>query len=178
MDRVHHEQDEKQLLVHSRNVNNVAKIQAAHNALVNRKPAKRKHEECGPKRMREDEQCVQDLVACMQEFDSFPFDPASPILRTLQSAMPATDELIAAGEDKLTSFLLERVFSKDTSIYASVPLSKRLTFAKGTTTTKPGEDLKAKAMEMGRDALKAVINLVDVSNLVDLTELLEHRVVE
>lgn len=166
-------------------MNNVAKIRAAHNALVNRKPAKRKHEECGPKRMREDEQCVQDLVACMQEFDSFPFDPASPILRTLQSAMPATDELIAdfnsalaAGEDKLTRFLRERVFSKDISIYASVPLSKRLTFAKGTTTTKPGEDLKAKAMEMGRDALKAVINLVDVSNLVDLTELLEHRVVE
>ena len=178
-------QNEKQLLVHSRNVNSVAKIRAAHNALANRKPAKRKHVECGPKRMRADEQCVQDLVACMQEFDCFPFDPASPILCTLQSAMPATDVLIAdfnsalaAGEMKLTRFLRERVFSKDTSICASVPLSKRLTFAKGTDTTKPGEDLKAKAMEMERNALKAVINLVEVSELVDLNELLEHRVVE
>ena len=45
-------QNEKQLLVHSRNVNNVAKIRAVHNALANRKPAKRKHMECGPKRMR------------------------------------------------------------------------------------------------------------------------------
>ena len=99
--------------------------------------------------------------------------------------MPATDELIAdfnsalaAGEEKLTRFMRERVFSKDTSIYDSVPLSKCLTFAKGTGTTKPKEDLKATSMEMERDALKAVINLVEVSKLVDLTELLEHRVVE
>ena len=101
-------QTEKQLLVHSRNVNNVAQIRAAHNALANRKETKRNHTECGPKRMREDEQCVQNLVACMHEFDSFPFDPASPILRTLQSTMPAYNELVAdlkAGEEKLTSFL-------------------------------------------------------------------------
>ena len=104
-------QNEKQLLVHSRIVNNVAKIWAVHNALANRKPAKRKHAECGPKRMREDEQCVHDLVACMHELDSFPFDPISPILRKLRSAMPASDELnadfnsdLASGEEKLTLF--------------------------------------------------------------------------
>lgn len=176
--------NEKQLLVHSRNVNNVAQIRAAHNALANRKEAKRKHVECSPKRMREDEQCVQDLIACMHEFDSFPFNPASPTLRTLQSAMPASDELIAdfnsahaAGEEKLTSFLQERVFSKKTSLHAPIPLSKRLTFAKEPK-EKPGEELKAKAAEMERSALKAVINLVEVSQLVDLSELLAHRVVE
>ncbi|KAK1896051.1 U3 small nucleolar RNA-associated protein 10 [Dissostichus eleginoides] len=80
-------QNEKQLLVHSRNVNNVAQIRAAHNAFANRKKTKRKHTECGPKRMREDDQCVQDLVECMHEFDTFPFDTASTTLRTLQSAM-------------------------------------------------------------------------------------------
>ena len=83
-------QNEKQLLVHSRNVNNVAQIRAARNALANRKQTKRKHTECGPKRMREDEQCVQDLVTCMHEFDSFLFDPASSTLCTLQSAIIAT----------------------------------------------------------------------------------------
>jgi len=174
------------LLVLSRNVNNVTKIRSAHNALANRKPPKRKHTECGPKRMREDEQCVQDLIACMQEFDSFPFNPASPILRTPQTAMPASDELVvdldsacAAGEEKLTNFLRDRVFSKHTSIYAPVPLSKRLTFAKMTTTKNPGEeDLKTSASEMERSALKAVIELVEVSELVELSELLEHRIVE
>lgn len=178
-------QNEKQLMVHSRNVNNVAQIRAALNTLANRKVSKRKHKECGSKRMQEDEQCVQDLVACMHEFNSFPFDPSSPTLRTLQSAMPASDELIAdfnsahaAGEKKLTSFLQERVFSKNISIYACVPLSKRLTFAKMPVTEKCGEKLEARAAEMERSALKSVIDLVEVSHVVDLTELLEHRVIE
>ncbi|KAL8563863.1 hypothetical protein ACOMHN_034242 [Nucella lapillus] len=56
-------QNEKQLLVHSRNVNNVARIRTAYNVMANQEHSKRLHEECGPKRMREDEQCVQDLVA-------------------------------------------------------------------------------------------------------------------
>jgi hypothetical protein len=99
--------------------------------------------------------------------------------------MPASDELVAdfnsacaAGEEKLTHFLQERVFSKNTSIYASIPLSKRLTFTKETNTKKPGEDLKARAAEMERSTLKAVIDLVEVSELVGLPDLLEHRVVE
>jgi hypothetical protein len=60
-----------------------------------------------PRGNTEGEQCIQDLVACMHDFDSFPFDPAT---RTLQSAMLAYDALIAdfnsanaAGEEKLTS---------------------------------------------------------------------------
>ncbi|KAK1877064.1 U3 small nucleolar RNA-associated protein 10 [Dissostichus eleginoides] len=178
-------QNEKQLLVHSRNVNNVAQIRAAHNALANRKKTKRKHTECGPKRMREDEQCVQDLVECMHEFDTFPFDTASTTLRTLQSAMPASDELVAdfnsahaAGEKKLTHFLEERVFNKNTSLHAPVPLCKRLTFAKALSKEKPSDELKAKAAEMERSALKAMINLVEGSQLVNLPELLEHRIVE
>jgi hypothetical protein len=177
--------NEKQLLVHSRNVNNVARIRLSLNAQVNRKKLKSKHTDCGPKRMREDEQCVQDLTACMLEFNSFPFDHSSPTLRTLQSAMPASAELVAdfnsaqsTGEEKLTSFMRERVFSKNTSLHAPVPLNKRLTFAKMPDKEKPGEELKAKAAEMERSALKSVINLVEVSQLVDLNDLLEHRVVE
>lgn len=177
--------NEKQLLVHSRNVNNVAQIRAAHNTLANRKEHKKKHTECSSKRIQQDEQCVQNLVASLDEFDSFPFKLASLTLRTLQSAMPATDELVAdfnsaqaAGELKLTGFLRERVFSKNTSLYAPVPLSKRWTFAKGPGKEKTGVDIKVRAAEMERKAFNAVIDLVEVSELVDLTELLEHRVVE
>ncbi|CAL8328785.1 unnamed protein product [Merluccius merluccius] len=128
--------------------------------------------ECGPKRMREDEQCVQNLVACMHEFDSFPSDPATPTL------IADFNSAHAAGEEKLTSFLRDRVFSKNTSLHACVPLSKRLMFAKGACTEKPVEELKARAAEMEWSALKAVINLVEVSQLVNLPELLEHCVVE
>ena len=129
--------------------------------------------------MREDE---QDLIPRMHELDSFPFDPASPTLRTLQSAIPSSLLLIvdfnsahAAGEEKLTSFLQDRVFSKNTSLHARVPLNKRLTFAKEPRTEKPEEDLKARTAEMEQSALKAVTNMVEVSQLVNLPELLEHR---
>lgn len=93
--------------------------------------------------------------------------------------MPASAELIAAaGEEKLTRFLRDWFFSKNTSLHACIPLSKRLTFAKAPCTKKPGEEFKARAAEMERSALKAVINLVEVSQLLYLPELLEHRVVE
>ena len=119
----------------------------------------------------------------MQEYEYLPFDPTLPTLRTLQSAMPTSGKLVAdfnsapaAGEETLTSFLRERVFSKNISLHASVPLSKRLTFAKEPGATKPGEELTA--TEMGRTALKAVINLLEISQCVDLPQLLEYRVVE
>ena len=119
--------------------------------------------ECGLKWMRKDEQCVQEL------------DPASPTLCTLQSAMPVSGKLTAdfysvcaAEEEKLTSFLRKRVFSKNIPLHASVSLSKRLTFAKEPGTKKPGEELKATAAEMERTALKAVINLVEVTQIVEL----------
>ena len=106
--------NEKQLMVRSRNVNNVVHIRVANDNLANRKVIKRKHTEIGPTRMQKDEQCVQDLVACMNDFNSFPLDPSSPTLRTYQSAMPASDELVAdfnsahaAGEEKLICFFCE-----------------------------------------------------------------------
>ena len=102
--------------------------------------------------VKEDEQCVQDLVISFSEFDSFPFSPCSPVLRTLQSAIPASDKLIAdlnsasvAGEEKLTIFLRDRVISKKISIHEPVPLSKHLTFAKDSSNEKPRENLKLRA---------------------------------
>ena len=53
-----------------------------------------------------------------------------------------------------------------------------MTFAKAPDKKKPGQDLKARAAEIERTALKVVIDLVEVSQLVDLSELLKHCVVE
>ena len=79
----------QKILVHSRNVNNVAQIGATHNALASQTHNKWKHTDFGQNRLRQDEQYVQDLIACMHEFDSFPFNPTFPTLSTLQSGMPA-----------------------------------------------------------------------------------------
>ena len=51
-------------------------------------------------------------------------------------------------------------------------------FAKAPDNKKPRLDLKARAAEIERTTLKAVIALVEVSQLVDLSELLDHHVVK
>jgi len=62
--------------------------------------------------------------------DQILFNPSSPVLCTLQSAIPASEKLIAdfnsayvAGEEKLTTFLQDRVFSKKNSLHEHVPLN-------------------------------------------------------
>ena len=123
--------NEKQLLVHSLNVNNIARIRAAHNASANRKKPKWKHTECNPKRMKEDEQCVQNIVACLNEFKAYPFNPDLPALRTMQSGVPAPQVLVtdfktahADGEERLGIFLVERIYNKTKSIHARMTLMK------------------------------------------------------
>ena len=154
-------QNEKQLLVHSRNVNNVGRIRAALNDKANRKAPKRNYVECSPSRMRVDEQCVQNVVACLQEFDAYSFDPASPTLRTLQTGLPASNELVASfssphalGEEKVNTFLQERVYSKNTSIHAPISLTKCLTFAKEASPSKAGENNKAKEVKWNKKPLR------------------------
>lgn len=114
-----------------------------------------------------------------------PSDSASPTLRSLQSAMPVTDEffaylnsVVAAGEEEMTIFLRERKFGKNTSLYASVPLSKWMTFARAPDKKKPGQDLKERDADLEHIALIGVIDLVEVCQPVDLSELLEFRVLE
>ena len=82
------------------------------------------------------------------------------------------------GKEKLISFLREQVFSKNISLHAPIPLSKHLMFDKGPGTKKPRKELKARDAEVEQRTLKTVIQLTEVSQLVNLSELLEHRVVE
>ena len=177
--------NEKQLLVHSKNVNNIAKIRAAHNAAAKCKKPKWKHSECNPKRMQEDEQCVQNIVSCLDEFEAYPFNPDLPTLRTMQSGVPAPQVLVddfktahSDGEERLGIFLEERIYSKNKSIHALVTKMKRKTFVNTSEELHGKQDLKTKTAEMEQIALKSVIDLVERSEIVDLNDLLEHRVVE
>ena len=120
----------------TRNVNNLGRIRAALHNQLNRKQLSRKHNECAPARMCIDEQAVQDLISCIRELDCFPFEPASPTLRTLQYAIPAPTALIryfnAAkkdGESQLKAFMDERIYSKEKSIHDQIKRNSRLPFA-------------------------------------------------
>ena len=173
--------NEKQLMVDTRNVNNLGRTQAALHNQVSRKQLSRKHNECAPARMRRDEQAVQDLVSCFREFDCFPFDPASPTLRTLQSAIPAPPELIRDfntaqqdGEFRLKAFMDERIYSKQKSIHDRIKRNSRLTFSTAPVSKSTGEILKVKQGEMESKALASVVNLVDISGMLLLSEVMKH----
>ena len=78
-------QNEKQLFSTTRNANNFARVKSTVKQSLKCQRHHRKHVECQPARMRKVEQAVQDLLACMKDFEAEPFDISSPMLRSLQS---------------------------------------------------------------------------------------------
>ena len=107
--------------------------------------------------MHVDEQAVQNIISCVEEFICYPFDAASSTLRTLQSAIPASPELIRDfstarqdGESKLQSSLDNRLYAKEKSPYDRIKHSCRLTFVSSRDSKVTGEHVKLKQGEMER----------------------------
>jgi len=121
-------QNEKQLFSTTRNANNVARVKATVNRNLKCQRRHRKHVECQPARMKKDEQAVQDLEACMAEFDAEPFDKSKPTLRSLQSGLVASPELVKDlktalqdGQTQAKSLLQERVFTQHNASHHNHP---------------------------------------------------------
>ncbi|MPC31492.1 hypothetical protein E2C01_024783 [Portunus trituberculatus] len=64
--------------------------------------------------MKKDEQAVQDLQHCMKEFSTEPFGKSSPSLRSLQSGLVASPQLVQHfntafqdGQDQVETLLNE-----------------------------------------------------------------------
>ena len=114
--------NEKQLFSTTRNVNNISRIRST----IKHNP-KKKHIECQSSRMKKDERAVQDIETCLEEFDKKLFEASNLILRTLQSAIVASDKLIAdlnktiSEGDERMSFLNKRIYSKKSSICDTIP---------------------------------------------------------
>ena len=127
--------NKKQLLVYSRNCDNIPCIRNAAHRHIGTKQGAYKHTESSPQRLNEDEQDAQDFLKCISEFGCFPFDPATPTLPTLQYVIPTSDKLIADlkseanGKATLMKFLEERVFTKIKSVFDPVPENKCLIIA-------------------------------------------------
>ena len=65
--------NEKQLLVHSRNCNNIACIRDTIHRHIGSKKGAYKHTESSPRRLKEDEEVIQNLLNCINEFELFSF---------------------------------------------------------------------------------------------------------
>ena len=123
--------------IYVRNVNNVNRIRDLMlNHAKYKKSKKTKHIDCSKSKLKTDEKAIQDISDCFKEFKCDPFDLTNTQIRSLQSGIPASDELVADlksaksdGEKMVQKFIDERVFSKKSSLNDRIPRSKRLNFA-------------------------------------------------
>lgn len=176
-------QNEKQLFSTIRNVNNVARVKAAVKRNVKCERRNRKHVECQPARMKKDELAVQDLQHCMKEFSAEPFDNSSPSLRSLQSGLVASPQLVQDfntafqdGQDQVETLLNERVFTKTQPLTATIHKNKRQNFASEQICAPAGTSMKVAQME--RSGLAALVDLAEGSGMFPLESALEGRVTE
>ena len=66
-------QNDKQLFSTTRNANNAARVKENMKMYLNSKRHNQRHVECHPARLIKDEQAVQDLLTCMDEFNADAF---------------------------------------------------------------------------------------------------------
>ena len=119
-----------------KNANNTSTFR---HSLENQKDSiksKNKHKENVKSRLRIDEQCVQDIMALVSEWECDPFDLQQQSLRSLQ-ASKASKELVedfetaySDGEQLLEESINDRLLSKSKSIFDTFSKNKRKTFAK------------------------------------------------
>ena len=117
--------NEKGLMVHIRNINNVNLVRNSLTNLiceVNLKGAG--HKENTRPRRRLDEKAVQDVIALMQEWGCEPFDLSQQQLRTFMSGELADERLVndfetahKDGEAEIRKNFGQRLFSQEASIY-------------------------------------------------------------
>ena len=174
--------NEKQLFTTTRNVNNISRIRSTIKRNLKKKHRGIKHVECQRSRLKKDERAVQDIKSCLEEFETMPFVTSNPVLRTLQSAIVASDELIddlkkaiSEGDEQILLFLNERVYSKNSSIRGTIPKNKRIDFSNDFLQQRPGGK-REKANQMERDGLLSILNLAEKNNIIDLVELLRNRI--
>ena len=133
--------------------------------------------------MMKDEQAIQDLQACMKAVDADPFDISSPTLRSLQSGLLASAELVddlktalPDGQVQVESLLQEQVFNKTKPLTATIQRNKRRNFTSEPICIPSGATIKLAQME--RSGLAALLELAEGSGLIQLDSVLERRVTE
>ena len=144
------------------------------------------HAENSTSRLRIDEQAMQDLSSCINEFDCDPFDLTKPTLRSLQSGMIASEELVEDfetahddGEALVKKFFDGRMFSTEKSFNATISRN-----ARGNFNRPPAGEIEPKASVsrtavMENKAMAEVISLVEKCDVkLNLVQIMEYCVTE
>ena len=134
--------------------------------LADLKASSNEHKENTNKRVPRDKQAVQDLDKCLDEFGCDPFDLSKPVLRSLQSGMVASDELVkdfetahANGKLRVPSFVKERMFSDEKGFNDTVHRNSRRNFNNPPAVTGTSEVKVTKTDAMENKAMSQIISL-------------------
>ena len=154
--------NEKGLMVHIRNVNNVNLVRNSLTDLIcDVKLKNAGHKENTKPRRRLDEKAVQDLIVLMREWGCDPFDLSQQELRTFMSGELADDKLVndlesahEDGEEVIRKNFEQRLFHKEASIYDTLHRKNRSTFI-----NKPKNDSKENSRTMETQAAMNIIDL-------------------
>ena len=164
-------QNDKLFFSTTRNANNVARVKVAVTCTLKCKLRHKKHVDCKPARMKKDEQVIQDLQACITEFDANPFDESKPTLRTLQSGLIALSKLILDMKQRQAKTLLQaRVFTKTQNTSATIHKNKRRNFSHENISSQ--SDVPIKVSQMEKSGLAALLDLMEGSGVIQLDDAL------
>ena len=146
----------------------------------------RYHAEISTSRLRIDEQAMQDLSSCINEFGCDPFDLSKPTLRSLLSGMNASEELVKDfetahddGEALVKKLFDERMFSTEKSFDATISRN-----ARGNFNRPPAGEIGPKASVsrtavMENKSMAEVISLVDKCDVkINLVQIMGYRITE
>ena len=177
----------KQMLLSSvRNANLINRIRACLHAIANMEETSRCHAENSTSRLKIDEQAMQDLNNCINEFDCDPFDLTKPTLRSLQSGMIASEELVQDfetahddGETLVKNFFDKRMFSAEKSFDATISRNARGNFNRPPAVEIGPKASVSRTAVMENKAMAEVTSLIQNSDVkINLVQIMEHRITE
>ena len=178
--------NEQMLLSHVRNANLINRIRVCLHVIANMEETSRCHAKNSTSRLMINEQAVKDLSSCINEFDCDSFDLTKPTLRSLQSEMIASEELVKDfktandhGEALVKKFFDVRMFSTEKSFNDTISRN-----ARGNFNRPPAGEIGPKASVsrtavMENKAMAEVISLVEKCDVkLNLVQIIEYRITE
>ena len=169
------------LCANIKSTNYINQLRVKLHYIADMKSYKSGHKENTASRIKLDELGVQDIDACIVDFNCDPFDPENVQLRSLQSGQLVSkeveDDLLSAyedGETKVKEFFEEHIFTRIKE--CGISKCNRKTFLNDNNNKKVSV-AKCKTAQMENDAMLRVIPEYCGTD-VTLIDILENRVID
>ena len=173
--------NEAMLCANIKSTNYINQLRVKLHYIADMKSYKSGHKENTASRIKLDELGVQDIDACIVDFNCDPFDPENVQLRSLQSGQLVSkeveDDLLSAyedGETKVKEFFEERIFTRIKKW--GISKCNRKTFLNDNNDKKVSV-AKCKTVQMVNDAMSRVLSEYCGTH-VTLIDIFENRITD